>query len=86
MPIKLPLQFPVNSLNAMRLLTVVKKESPKHVEPLSRSLWLRYWSNVTFHVSCLNIQQQDITQADSLEEACISAGASYLTSSKNLTY
>lgn len=71
---QMPLRFPTDvaevmfvkgSLKSQRLLTATKLSSPAHVEELSRQLWSRIWS-----------RDEDITEVESLREACSKAGLS----------
>lgn len=50
------------SLNAQRLLTVTKSNSPEFLEELSRQLYRRLW-----------LKDEDITEDSSLREACIAS-------------
>jgi glutathione S-transferase kappa 1 len=46
-----------------RLLTATALDAPEHLTPVTRELWTRIWS-----------KDQDITQTESLAEACAAAG------------
>jgi len=61
--IRQPDQFPINTLNAMRLLSVVEKEQPQLLQGLNKNLWIRYWA-----------QNKDIVTQESLLEACSNVG------------
>lgn len=67
-----PLTYPkdtsvmMTTLASQRLLTAVSLQESDQLANVTRSLWLRIWGPL----------QQDITRADSLLEACISAGLS----------
>lgn len=43
LPMAMPEEFPGKTLNAMRLLIVVKDAMPALLSPLSRALWERHW-------------------------------------------
>jgi len=66
-----PAEFPANSIQAMRLLTVVAKESPTHLEVLSRALWTIYY-----------VEDKDFTTPKGLMEACESSGIAHDKASK----
>jgi glutathione S-transferase kappa 1 len=42
-PMTMPDEFPGKTLNAMRLLVVVKETAPEKLAALSRALWERHW-------------------------------------------
>ena len=63
--------FKKGSMNAQRLLTAASIHSPKHVEALSRALWMRIWS-----------RDQDITTMASLEDACTEAKIDSITAKR----
>ena len=49
---RVPTVFPINTLQAQRLLTVIKKEEPLKLEEASRRLWVNifiYRSFIYFH-------------------------------------
>ncbi|XP_065916501.1 glutathione S-transferase kappa 1-like [Dysidea avara] len=69
---RIPLNSPANpaevlfvkgSLKAQRLLTAANLELPDKVEAISRELWMRVWS-----------RDEDITEDDSLVQACLKGG------------
>ncbi|OCT71532.1 glutathione S-transferase kappa 1 L homeolog isoform X1 [Xenopus laevis] len=53
------------SLQAMRFVTAVEMHHPEFVEPVSRELWMRIWS-----------EDKDITEPESILEAAKKAGMS----------
>ncbi|XP_064415426.1 glutathione S-transferase kappa 1 [Latimeria chalumnae] len=55
--------FEKSSLSAMRFVTAVDMTAPAFLEPVSRELWLRIWS-----------QDEDITKPESLAAAAARAG------------
>uniref|UniRef100_A0A8C5R827 Glutathione S-transferase kappa n=1 Tax=Leptobrachium leishanense TaxID=445787 RepID=A0A8C5R827_9ANUR len=61
------------SLSAMRFVTAVNMLHPEFVEPVSRELWLRIWS-----------EDKDITEPESILEAAKKAGLSAEQASKLL--
>lgn len=69
------------SLPAQRLLTAIKLKSPQSLEDVSRQLWLRIWSRVSWEVWWVGVvfitgcqQDEDITLHESLQHACLAAG------------
>lgn len=42
-PLSFPSEFPTNTIVPMRLLCLVRRDDPAHLEALSRALWRRYW-------------------------------------------
>ncbi|XP_073452345.1 glutathione S-transferase kappa 1 [Aquarana catesbeiana] len=57
--------FRKGSLSAMRFVTAVQMMHPEFVEPVSRELWVRIWS-----------EDKDITEPESILEAAKKAGMS----------
>ncbi|KAM9327305.1 glutathione S-transferase kappa 1 [Gastrophryne carolinensis] len=51
------------SLSAMRFVTAVQMSHPEYLEPVSRELWMRIWS-----------EDKDITEPASILEAALKAG------------
>ncbi|XP_072281293.1 glutathione S-transferase kappa 1 isoform X2 [Pyxicephalus adspersus] len=69
-PLKQPSDFFTSvikkgSLAAMRFVTAIQLSHPEFVEPVSRELWMRIWS-----------EDKDITEPGSILEAAIKAGMS----------
>ncbi|CAH2322750.1 glutathione S-transferase kappa 1 [Pelobates cultripes] len=61
------------SLSAMRFVTAVNMSHPEFVEPVSRELWVRIWS-----------EDKDITEPESILEAAKKAGMSVELATKLL--
>jgi glutathione S-transferase kappa 1 len=61
-PMGFPEDFPGNTLNAMRLTTLVQREQPQRLEALSRALWERHWRD-----------GHEVASTPSLEAACAAA-------------
>eukprot|EP01116_Phalansterium_solitarium_P005168 TRINITY_DN16556_c0_g1_i1.p1 TRINITY_DN16556_c0_g1~~TRINITY_DN16556_c0_g1_i1.p1 ORF type:complete len:226 (+),score=59.94 TRINITY_DN16556_c0_g1_i1:54-731(+) len=70
-PLSTPSTFPTNTLAAMRLLTVVAKESPADVERVARELWTRSWG-----------RDLDIQSPASLLQTCLDVGISKETAER----
>uniref|UniRef100_A0A803JHB9 Glutathione S-transferase kappa 1 n=1 Tax=Xenopus tropicalis TaxID=8364 RepID=A0A803JHB9_XENTR len=69
-PLRLPSDFfqtiiKKGSLQAMRFVTAVEMSHPEYLEPVSRELWIRIWS-----------EDKDITEPESMLEAAKKAGMS----------
>ena len=62
-PLQFPTGFPGNTIAAMRLLTLVAEEQPRHHEDLARALWRAYWSD-----------DVDIADVGNLKAACVGVG------------
>jgi glutathione S-transferase kappa 1 len=59
----MPDEFPGKTLNAMRLLIVVKDAAPEKLSALSRALWERHWG-----------QGKDVNDPARLADVCTTAG------------
>ncbi|HEY1098984.1 MAG TPA: DsbA family protein [Myxococcota bacterium] len=44
-PLRFPSRFPINTIAAMRLLTLIAEEHPRVHEDAARLLWQRYWQD-----------------------------------------
>jgi glutathione S-transferase kappa 1 len=61
--LKLPSNFPINTLATQRVLTAIEEEAPKYTAKVSRALWLSYWT-----------KDEDISQPDVIVNCCKAAG------------
>ncbi len=62
-PLRFPDGFPGNTIAAMRVLTLVADELPRHHEDLARALWRAYWNDGV-----------DVANVAALTEVCREAG------------
>eukprot|EP01118_Nematostelium_gracile_P008247 TRINITY_DN2733_c0_g1_i4.p1 TRINITY_DN2733_c0_g1~~TRINITY_DN2733_c0_g1_i4.p1 ORF type:complete len:220 (+),score=70.53 TRINITY_DN2733_c0_g1_i4:85-744(+) len=62
-PVQFPPNFPIMTIKALRLLTVLETEAPDLMEKLSVRCWSRYWG-----------EKKDIGSVESVLEACKEIG------------
>lgn len=62
-PLAFPSEFPTNTIVPMRLLCLVRRDDPAHLEPLSRALWQRYWG-----------QEGSVSSVDDVRAVCVDVG------------
>lgn len=72
--LQIPLNFLSNTILAMRLLTVVKAESPNNLESLSRALWQRHYG--------LGLE---ITSIEAMNDCLVKAAISRAVADRYLT-
>jgi glutathione S-transferase kappa 1 len=62
-PLVFPSEFPTNTILPMRLLCLVRRDDPGHLEALSRALWRRYWG-----------EGRGVSTVDDVRSVCVEVG------------